>query len=335
MTVRRATEADARTIAKVHVRSWQAAYRDTLPGPLLDNLSVSEREESWRVLLNSGERRFTLVAETPGAGITGFCSVAVPSGGEATGEDTAEVGALYVDPEHWRRGAGAALLSAALDVLREEGRHDVVLWVLPQNESALAFYRRFGFAVEPGVEKVEERSGHPVIRLRASLDEPIRVVPYDPSWPVRFEDERTALEFAVGEWSHGGIHHIGSTAVPGLAAKPIIDILVGVRNLEESRACFAPLARLGYLHAPYLPEEMHWFCKPHPSRRTHHLHLIPVGSKRYRDELAFRDCLRGNPKLSTEYATLKRGLATRFQSDREAYTNAKSNFVRRALEGGD
>jgi GrpB-like predicted nucleotidyltransferase (UPF0157 family) len=166
---------------------------------------------------------------------------------------------------------------------------------------------------------------------RSYLDEPIRLVAYDPSWPARFEEERAALDDAIGEWVVGGIHHVGSTAVPGLEAKPIIDILVGVRDLDESRACFEPLARLGYVYAPYLAEEMHWFCKPDPRRRTHHLHLVPVGSSRYVDELAFRDRLRDDPKIAGEYLDLKRSLASRFANHREAYTNAKAEFIGRAL----
>lgn len=162
-------------------------------------------------------------------------------------------------------------------------------------------------------------------------DEPIRLSPYDPSWPARFEEERTALEDVIGEWVVGGIHHVGSTAVPGLEAKPIIDILAGVRDLEESRACFEPLARLGYMYAPYLPDEMHWFCKPHPSRRTHHLHLVPVDSKRFRDELAFRDRLRDDSEIAARYLSLKHDLARRFAHDREAYTDGKSPFVKDAL----
>lgn len=140
-----------------------------------------------------------------------------------------------------------------------------------------------------------------------------------------------ALEGAIGDWVVGGIHHVGSTAVPGLEAKPIVDILAGVRSLDESRACFEPLARLSYVYAPYLPDEMHWFCKPHPSRRTHHLHLVPVDSRRYRDELEFRDRLRESPGATAEYLALKRELASRFPDDREAYTDAKSAFVRRVL----
>jgi GrpB-like predicted nucleotidyltransferase (UPF0157 family) len=119
--------------------------------------------------------------------------------------------------------------------------------------------------------------------------------------------------------------------VPGLDAKPVVDILVGVADLEDSRACFDPLAGLGYVYAPYLEEEMHWFCKPHPSRRTHHLHLVPRDSRRFADELAFRDHLRADPDAARRYATLKRGLASRLGTDREGYTEAKGDFIRAAL----
>jgi GrpB-like predicted nucleotidyltransferase (UPF0157 family) len=168
-------------------------------------------------------------------------------------------------------------------------------------------------------------------RMTQQADEPIRIAPYDPEWPAQFEQERAALVTAIGPWTTGGIHHIGSTAVPGLGAKPIIDILAGVRGLEESRECIEPLARLDYMYAPFLPDEMHWFCKPHPSRRTHHLHLIPADSRRYLDELAFRDRLRADPEVAEEYAALKRALAIRFEQDREAYTDAKSEFIHRVL----
>ncbi len=168
--------------------------------------------------------------------------------------------------------------------------------------------------------------------MTAPTDEPIRIVPYDAEWPARFENERTELEAAIGPWIAGGIHHVGSTAVPGLDAKPIIDILVGVEDLESSRACFGPLGELDYLYAPYLSDEMHWFCKPHPSRRTHHLHLVPHESARFRDELAFRDHLRSHPDTAAEYAALKRNLATRFENDREAYADAKTDFITRVLE---
>jgi GrpB-like predicted nucleotidyltransferase (UPF0157 family) len=162
-------------------------------------------------------------------------------------------------------------------------------------------------------------------------NEPIRLMPPDPGWPARFEREQALLVDAIGDWVDGGIHDVGSTAVPGLEAKPIIDILVGVHDLEAARGCFEPLADLGYLYAPYLPDEMHWFCKPDPARRTHHLHLVPFRSRRYRDELAFRDRLRADLRLAADYAALKRRLAERHRDDREAYTEGKSRFIQQAL----
>ena len=167
-------------------------------------------------------------------------------------------------------------------------------------------------------------------------DEPVQIVAYDPSWPASFERERAELQAAIGGYVVAGIHHAGSTAVPGLDAKPIIDILVGVADLPGSRRCIEPLAGLGYLYVPYRPEEMHWFCKPDPSHRTHHLHLVPADSRRFGDELAFRDYLRLHPDVARDYARLKRGLARQFEHDRQAYTDAKTAFVvavvERALE---
>jgi GrpB-like predicted nucleotidyltransferase (UPF0157 family) len=165
-------------------------------------------------------------------------------------------------------------------------------------------------------------------------DEPVRLHPYDPSWPTRFEEERAILDDAIGEWVVGGIHHVGSTAVAGLAAKPVIDILAGVSDLASSRPSIEALSRVGYLYAPYRPDEMHWFCKPHPHRRTHHLHLVPADSRRFRDELAFRDRLRAHPDVAADYAALKRRLADRFVHDREAYTEAKADFILAVLARG-
>ena len=163
-------------------------------------------------------------------------------------------------------------------------------------------------------------------------DEPVRIDPYDRSWPARFEEEHRVLEETLGSLVTGGIHHVGSTAVPGLDAKPVIDILVGVDVLESSRAYIEPLAGLGYMHSPYRPDEMLWFCKPNPAHRTHHLHLVPTGSSRFQAELAFRDYLRTHHGVAKKYAILKRQLASQFRHDREAYTEAKADFIRDVLD---
>jgi GrpB-like predicted nucleotidyltransferase (UPF0157 family) len=156
---------------------------------------------------------------------------------------------------------------------------------------------------------------------------PVVLVPYDPAWPARFESERALLEAALDGWIYGGIEHVGSTSVPGLAAKPIIDIMVGVREREEARGAFSALTGLGYLYAPYKTDFMHWFCKPSVAVRTHHLYLMEKDHPEWCAHIAFRDHLRAHPETAKAYEQLKRGLAERFHNDREAYTRAKGKFV--------
>jgi GrpB-like predicted nucleotidyltransferase (UPF0157 family) len=153
------------------------------------------------------------------------------------------------------------------------------------------------------------------------------VVPYDPEWPLRFEAERALLERVLTPWLQGGVHHVGSTAIPGIAAKPIIDIMAGVRDLEESRSALEPLRELSYFDAPHRPEIAHHFAKPSLQRPTHGLHLTPPGSDLWRERLAFRDALRSSPALAAEYETLKRRLAQEHRLDGQAYTRHKRAFV--------
>ncbi len=150
------------------------------------------------------------------------------------------------------------------------------------------------------------------------------VVPYDDEWPRLFEAERARLEVALAPWLKQGIHHIGSTAVPGLAAKPSIDMLAGVRDLEEARGAFEPLQALGYRYREHRPEA-HLFWMP-----TQGIHLTEPGSDIWRERLAFRDALRTNRALLDEYAEWKlRHLATTPGAD--WYTADKRPFVARVL----
>lgn len=157
----------------------------------------------------------------------------------------------------------------------------------------------------------------------------VRLQRYDPEWVRRFEAERAALEQALAPWLDGRVEHIGSTSVPGLAAKPTLDMIAGVRDLEESRAAIGPLAAMGYVHAPHRPRAL-WFYKPpdsEPAEHTHHLHLTRPGSDLWRERLGFRDALRANPALAREYEALKRHLAVVHRNDEAAYGRAKRTFV--------
>lgn len=159
-------------------------------------------------------------------------------------------------------------------------------------------------------------------------DAAVHIVAYDPSWPHQFERERALLAGPLAQWIVGPIEHVGSTAVAGLPAKPVIDIMAAVQNLDAARPALPVLEPLGYLYAPYHADIMHWFCKPSPSFRTHHLHLVPFGSPLWTERLAFRDYLRRHPAVAAEYAALKRALAKQHEVDREAYTDAKGPLHR-------
>ena len=162
-------------------------------------------------------------------------------------------------------------------------------------------------------------------------EEPISLSPYDPDWPELFETERRQLEHLLKPWLVGSIEHIGSTAVPGMLAKPVIDIMAGVHSLAASIGAKSAVHEIGYLYFPYRPDQMHWFCKPSLERRTHHLHLVPFQGPLWNDRLLFRDYLRNVPETATSYRELKVRLAARFRDDREAYTDGKSEFVETVL----
>ncbi|MCO7223533.1 GrpB family protein [Pleionea sp. CnH1-48] len=159
----------------------------------------------------------------------------------------------------------------------------------------------------------------------------IELSPYNTNWPKQFEQEKAFLSPLLAPWIGGSIEHVGSTSVPGLTAKPIIDIMVGVTSLAASKEAIEVLTQNGYCYYPYKPDVMHWFCKPSDAFRTHHLHLIPFDSELWHQRLLFRDRLRNHPELANEYQTLKIKLAEQYRDDREAYTQKKWPFIKEVL----
>jgi GrpB-like predicted nucleotidyltransferase (UPF0157 family) len=160
---------------------------------------------------------------------------------------------------------------------------------------------------------------------------PIIIEPYNPAWPKMFESEKQILASVLAGWLAGPIEHIGSTAVPGLPAKPVIDIMVAVRDLSSSRPAIEALLPLSYCYFDYKAEVMHWFCKPSDFERTHHLHLVPFKSDLWYERLAFRDSLRLDEETRRAYMKLKLMLASEFRDDREAYTDAKTEFIQSVI----
>ena len=160
-------------------------------------------------------------------------------------------------------------------------------------------------------------------------DEPITVVPHDPEWQHRFAAERLLLERVLAPWLDEGVHHVGSTSIRGIAAKPCIDMIAGVRDFEEARAAYEPPQTEGYIHAPHRPGIAHHFYKPTSRRpeRTYSLHLTLPGSDLWRERLSFRDALRNDHALAGEYEQLKLRLAKEYPDDLGSYTGGKREFV--------
>jgi GrpB-like predicted nucleotidyltransferase (UPF0157 family) len=157
------------------------------------------------------------------------------------------------------------------------------------------------------------------------------VVAYDPRWPAVFEAERAALTAALDGLPVGGIQHIGSTSVPGMPAKPIIDMIAGVPDLAVAGPAEPLLAGLGYRRFAHRVDAV-LFRRLSGEAQTRALHLTVPGSDLWRERLAFRDALRADPALIAEYAELKQRLLT--ETGGRPYTaTGKRDFVRRVLAG--
>ncbi len=177
-------------------------------------------------------------------------------------------------------------------------------------------------------------ASHPSLGLERGV---VRLVPYDPAWPALFAAEARRLHAALGTGLPLALEHVGSTAVPGLAAKPILDLAGGLPPDAARAAYVAALVRAGWVHRGEqgIPGR-DFFRRGEP--RAYHLHLSARDGAFWREHLAFRDALRASDALRDAYAALKHDLARRFPRDREAYIEGKGAFVRdvvaRALGDG-
>jgi GrpB-like predicted nucleotidyltransferase (UPF0157 family) len=192
-------------------------------------------------------------------------------------------------------------------------------------------------ADDPEAAAAEELRRHPSLDDR--FDPAIRVVEYDPAWPRMAEEELGRVEEAVGAWAVR-LEHVGSTAVPGLAAKPIVDLQLSVVAMESRERYVVALQGLGYLFAPAPDQpDHHFFAKPPERPRTHHLHVCAAHGEQEHRHLAVRDFLRAHAGEAAAYAALKREIVARHPQDRLAYIDGKDAYVaaleQRALRWAD
>lgn len=168
------------------------------------------------------------------------------------------------------------------------------------------------------------------------MSDSIHIVEYDPTWPAKFELEKERLMAALSAFEILGIEHFGSTAIPNLSAKPIIDILIAVPSIMKARETLPPVMdALGYDFWSDNPKrDRLFFVKGMPPRgigRTHHVHICEKSGEMWH-RLKFRDYLRENSDAAREYESLKTQLAKQHADDREAYTDAKAEFVSRIMQ---
>ncbi len=166
--------------------------------------------------------------------------------------------------------------------------------------------------------------------LQRAIYEAVALCPYDSEWPSLFLAERQRLTSLFPSLLLD-VQHFGSTAIPGMSAKPIVDILVGVASMTVADSLVEPLLSSGYTTSADFNATLtdrRWFMRWANGRRTHHLHVVVLGGIEWRRRLNFRDVLCSNSELASRYALLKAELAIQYSGDREAYTHAKADFVR-------
>lgn len=169
--------------------------------------------------------------------------------------------------------------------------------------------------------------------IYSKLHRPILIVEYDPQWPILFEQEKERIVGALGS-TILMVEHLGSTAVPGLAAKPVIDIAVGIRSFVTSALLISPIERLGYVYDPALERlfpERRFFWKGTPIVHTYHLHLAEADHPVLHRPLQFRDYLRKHSATAEEYAALKKELAKRCGQDIDAYVAGKTALIEKVM----
>ena len=158
----------------------------------------------------------------------------------------------------------------------------------------------------------------------------VRLNPYTKDWERLFREEKSRLQIAVGLFVLD-IQHVGSTSIPGMIAKPIIDIAIAVESFEEANVCIKPIESLGYQYRGEnnIPRR-HFFVKGNP--RTYHIHINEIGSRDWNEQISFRDYLIHHQDIASGYAELKMELAQRYPTDRQAYSESKSPFIKHVVQ---
>jgi len=342
--IRKAVLSDAIDVATILCESWKSAYKDIItPEELEAKTNIAARVEKEKLFIASGANIYITFFENSPCGIISY-----NKSRDADLSDYAEIIAIYVLEAYWGSGVGKRMMDYALAELKSSGFKRVMLWTFEANARARRFYEECGF-VEDGAVKDSGFSNAKEVRYRLDLTQfhetdeerqariyPIILSEYNPAWPEWYAEEKINLERLIGVENIARISHFGSTSVPGLLAKPTIDILLEINKTADICKLRAALQSHDYrcldkdkltLSTPpphlmflkgYLPEGF--------AEKVYHIHVRFPNDW---DELFFRDYLIAHPETAAEYASLKTKLHRGFEHDRDGYTTAKTVFIQK------
>ena len=344
--IRKAVLSDAADIAAILCDSWRSAYKDIImPEELERNTNLEARTKMFERMMSSvvGYYTIAIMNGTP-CGVVSY-----NKSRDADLSDYAEVIAIYALETYWGSGIGKLMMDYALAELKRLGFERVMLWTFEANARARWFYEKRGFAADGAVKdsgfgnakevryRLELASFQETDEERRARIYPVILSEYNPAWSEWYAEEKANLERLIGIENISRISHFGSTSVPGLTAKPTIDILLEISEAVDIDKLITSLSSPYYI---YLKEEsapsiltppLHLaFLKGYLSdgfaEKVYHIHVVRPGD--WNERLLFKDYLIAHPETATEYASLKRELFEKFEFDRDGYTAAKGAFIK-------
>jgi len=272
----------------------------------------------------------------------GFVGLSFPSF-QAPFMPAVEIG-WRIAKQHWNQGYATEAARAVLhEAFERFNLKEVVSFTAMPNKKSMRIMDKIGMTRDPKddfdhpkLAKDHWLCRHVLYRITKEqliAQDSIQIEKYSEDWPVLAQEEIKNLETLLSDFSGVmGIQHIGSTAIPGLSAKPIIDLAIGVKNLEAAKVLIPVLKNFDYVYWDANPDKTKYFLAkgmpPFGSKRTHHIHVMEVTHHDWLVRPLFRDYLKENSQAKKDYETLKLKLASEFEQDREAYTSAKTTFIR-------
>jgi len=320
-----------------------------MPLDPFESVEEADDEMSWhaRIFREQTGIRWMIEERATGAfvGTCGFLGIERQHSRMEIGYDLAR--------QHWGKGLMPEAVRAVLDFgFGPLAANKIEARVDPDNAASIRLMDKLGFVREGLLRQHEFEKGRYVdlaayALLKSDFDSlprpsgaltapayEVQLVESRSEWPNRFLKEKARIEQALSGFAPLlGLEHIGSTAVPGLPAKPILDIAAGIDRLEGCDDWIAPLAAIGYEYIPKneVPNR-HFFRRGEWRKGTHHLHIYEWNGEAWLAHLRFRDYLRAHPEARDRYATLKRELAALHPDDRAAYTRLKSPFIQAMMQ---